>query len=75
MTIPAICPPERPDEGGVPLEELAVGAPADVAEGRKGGILEVLGKMTPKQRFVTFEPMQQESVALGELEAQYPQRP
>lgn len=75
MTIPAICPLERPEEAPLTFEEVAAGAPADVVEGKNGGMLEMIGKVTPEQRFVTFDPTQQESVAFGELEAQYPQRP
>lgn len=46
-----------------------------VEEGNKGGMEDVVGRVTPVQRWVTFDAAQHESVALGELEAQYPQRP
>lgn len=60
---------------------VAAGAPvADelpfpVDDGNSGGMEEVDGKRTPVHRLVTFDAAQQESVAFGELEAQYPHRP
>ena len=69
-TIPAICPPLRPcelfDEFGV-----ALGVP----EGKSGGIDVVIGSSTLEQRCSESENRQQESVALGELAAQYVHRP
>ena len=41
-----------------------------VDEGNKAGIVGEDGSVTREQRLVTFEPMQHESVALGELVAQ-----
>ena len=69
-TIPAIWPPERPDEPEAPAVEVAAGELADVVDGNRGGMVELIGKVTPTQRLVTFDPMQQESVAFGELCAQ-----
>ena len=59
---------------GALLEE-AVGLDVEVEDGKSGGIEVEEGKMTPGHRFVTFEAAQHESVAFGELDAQYPQRP
>ena len=42
----------------------------DVDDGKSGGIEVEVGNTTPGQRLVTFEPMQHESVAFGELDAQ-----
>ena len=72
-TIPAICPPDNPAlwEGTGLLEgpELAL------AVGKSGGIDEVVGSLTPGHRDVTLEAEQQESVAFGELAAQWAQSP
>lgn len=73
-TIPAICPPDRPwwAGGGFAAavdEPVADGAPL-VADGKRGGMEEVVGRVTPEQRLVALEPTQQESVAFGELAAQ-----
>lgn len=75
----AIWPPERPWWTFVPF--LAAGAPvADevplpVDDGNNGGNEEVDGKVTPVHLLVTLDAAQHESVAFGELEAQYPHRP
>ena len=77
-TIPAICPPDKE------LEVLAVAAAVvldadgeaeEVEDGNKGGTENIGGMVTPSHRLVTFEATQQESVAFGELSAQYPHRP
>ena len=47
----------------------------DVEDGKRGGTEKIEGKITFVHRFVTFEATQQESVAFGELNAQYPHRP
>ena len=50
--------------------------PPLVDVGNKGGIVDVsVGKTNPEQRLLTLEAAQHESVAFGELAAQYPQRP
>jgi len=41
-----------------------------VDEGNKGGMEDVIGRVTPEHRWVTLDATQQESVALGELDAQ-----
>ena len=69
-----MAPPERP----LPDEDvlLLIGAavedemPPDVDDGNSGGIEDVGGRVTPVQRPVTLDAVQQESVELGELEAQ-----
>lgn len=73
-TMPAICPPDKPS----PLDESCPAAAGDpvadgvlpVEDGKRGGIEDEGGKVTPVQRFVTSDPTQQESVAFGELAAQ-----
>lgn len=76
-TIPAICPPDNelevPAAGAVVLD--ADGEAEEVAEGNNGGTENIGGMVTPSHRLVTFEATQQESVAFGELSAQYPHRP
>ena len=47
----------------------------EVDEGKSGGMEDVDGRVTPVHRRVTLDAAQQESVAFGELDAQYPQRP
>ncbi len=42
----------------------------EVDEGNSVGIELTVGKVTPVQRLLTFEPTQHESVAFGELAAQ-----
>ncbi len=79
-TIPAICPPDSPllfcEAPLVALEVLvAEGEVLDVAEGNNGGIENMAGKVTPLHLPVTFDVTQHESVALGELDAQYRHRP
>ena len=72
-TIPAIAPPERPELLGAGAAALLVDADGlllDVEDGNSGGMDVIVGSITPGQRLVTFDPMQHESVALGELEAQ-----
>lgn len=74
-TIPAIAPAESLMAsflGSAPAAPLpvAVGVDDDVVEGNKGGRTTDGGSTTPTQRPPTFEAMQQESVALGELVAQ-----
>ncbi|KAL8691154.1 MAG: hypothetical protein Q9218_003551 [Villophora microphyllina] len=56
-------------------DPVGVGVLPLVDEGKRGGNEEVMGSVTPAQRAVTFEPTQQESVAFGELAAQYPHSP
>lgn len=46
-----------------------------VEDGKSVGIEDVVGKVTPVHRLMTFEAAQHESVAFGELVAQYPHRP
>lgn len=75
ITMPAIAPPDKPRWADWPFAAaaevpVAEGAPLLVEDGKRGGIDEVVGSVTPAQRFVTFEPIQQESVAFGELAAQ-----
>lgn len=72
MTIPAICPPDRPWCGPfVSAAPIAEELLPSVGVGNKGGIEDVsVGRTTPVQRLVTLEAAQQESVALGELVAQ-----
>ena len=75
-TIPAMAPPERPE----PLLALAAAPVAEgvllaVVDGNNGGIDDSVGKVTPWHRLFTFDPIQHESVAFGELDAQYPQSP
>ena len=53
---------------------MAVGLGAPVDEGNNGGIEDVDGRVTPVHRRETLDAAQHESVALGELDAQYPQR-
>lgn len=48
---------------------------AVVEDGNNGGKFVKVGKVTPSQRPVTLELMQHESVAFGELAAQYLQSP
>ena len=71
-TIPAICPPVSPPlAGAAPVAVLEAEGPLEEVElGNSGGMDEKVGSCTPTQRLVTFEPIQQESVAFGELEAQ-----
>lgn len=77
-TMPAICPPVRP-----PLELFAPAAVLFEADelfeefepGKSGRRGEKGGSCTPTHLLVTFAPTQHESVALGELEAQYPHNP
>ena len=75
-TIPAICLPLRPllDELPPAPAPAAVfeagGLLEDVELGNNGGIDENVGNCTPTHRLVTFDPIQQESVAFGELDAQ-----
>ena len=47
----------------------------EVAEGNRGGREVSVGRVTPLHRLVTFAATQHESVELGELVAQKPQRP
>jgi hypothetical protein len=71
-----MAPPERPDPPPVPAPaEVASGAPEEVDDGNSGGSDVGVGSSTSAQRFSTFAETQHESVALGELEAQNPQRP
>lgn len=76
-TIPAIWPPDK--ELDVPVAAAVVldadGEAEDVEEGNNGGTENIGGMVTPSHRPVTFEATQQESVAFGELSAQYPHRP
>ena len=75
MTIPAICPADKPSSTSSVSVPVAEGLLALVEDGNKGGKEEVsVGKTTPTQRSVTLEAAQQGSVAFGELEAQWPQR-
>jgi hypothetical protein len=75
MTIPAMAPPLRPlllpaDAAPAP----AVAAPVAVVVKVVMGCREAeatTGRTTPSQRLVVLEKTQQESVALGELAAQY----
>lgn len=75
MTIPAICPPDKPwwsSSVSAPVAEELLGL---VDDGNRGGKEEVpVGNTTPVQRSVTLEAAQQGSVAFGELDAQCPQR-
>jgi hypothetical protein len=78
MTIPAIAPPDNllplvPAAAAALL--VAEGTPVEVDEGKSGGIEVEVGNLTPTHRLLTSEPMQQESVAFGELAAQYPHSP
>lgn len=73
-TIPASCPPDKPlSADGVFAattdDPVGDGVPL-VADGKRGGMEAMGGRVTPTQRFVTSEPTQQESVAFGELAAQ-----
>ena len=72
--IPAIAPPDKPwwaeDLPAAAAEEPVADEVLLVEEGKRGGIEEVIGRVTPEHRVVTFEPTQQESVAFGELAAQ-----
>lgn len=72
MTMPAICPPDRPWCGSfVSATPIAEELLPSVGVGNRGGIVDVsVGKTTPVQRLVTLEAAQQESVAFGELDAQ-----
>ena len=77
-TIPAIAPPERPEPdlfAPAPAAADVADGTADVLEGKRGGIDVVVGSSTFSHRDSTFELTQQESVALGELEAQNEQSP
>jgi len=82
MTMPAMAPPERPlsvlvAAAAAPVEEGVEVAPeADDEVGKSGGrdVTED-GIAKPVQRLPTCDAEQQESVALGELAAQYVQRP
>jgi hypothetical protein len=76
-TMPAIAPPERPVPefpAPAPAPAVWVGAEEEV-EVKSGGIDVVVGSSTPSHRVSTLALTQQESVALGELEAQKEQRP
>ena len=74
--MPAICPLERPWWllEGLLVAPAAVfvadGVEFEVEEGKNGGMGNTAGNVTPVHRLSTFEPIQQESVALGELVAQ-----
>ena len=74
-TIPAIAPPDRPLLRPAAAAAEAVGEFVADVEGNSGGIDVVVGRRTFSQRFSTSELTQQESVELGELEAQKEQRP
>ena len=78
MTIPAIAPPDSPRvcelDAAVDVL-LAEGEVLDVAEGNSGGIENIWGRVTPLHLLVTFDVTQHESVAFGELDAQYLHKP
>lgn len=72
-TIPAIAPPESPESSSAAaLLDAAVGVEVEVddEDGKSGGMEVSVGKVTPGHRSVALDPMQQESVAFGELDAQ-----
>lgn len=78
MTIPAIAPPDSPrvcELGAAPDVLLAEGEVLDVGEGNSGGMENIWGKVTPLHLLVTFDVTQHESVAFGELDAQYLHNP
>lgn len=78
MTIPATIPPDSPrvfELGAAADVLLAEGEVLDVAEGNSGGMENILGRVTPLHLLVTFDVTQHESVALGELDAQYLHKP
>lgn len=78
MTIPAIAPPDSPrvrELGAAPDVLLAEGEVLDVAEGNSGGMENIWGRVTPLHLLVTFDVTQHESVAFGELDAQYLHKP
>lgn len=66
ITIPAICPPERP----LPSDAASDAEGIAVPDVKRGGRWLTVGKSTPLQRPVTFELMQHESVELKVLVAQ-----
>jgi len=82
MTIPAICPPDNPGllitPAAAPIAPL-VGevVPGEVAEElAKRGCIEVkVGRRTLAHLVPALDVMQQESVALRELELQYVHKP
>ena len=77
ITTPAICPPESSRRWLALAAEtpVAVELRAPVEDGNRGGIGDVDGRVTPVHRWVTLDAAQHESVALGELDEQYPQSP
>ena len=75
-TIPAICPPDKEPEEPVAAPAVLVAADeAEVEDGNNGGTENIGGTVTLSHRAVTSEATQQESVAFGELAAQYPHNP
>ena len=80
-TIPAIAPPDSSSpsssSSSSPPFAAAVTSPVGVAVplGKSGATGVVMGNSTPTQRSSTSAPIQQESVELGELDAQNEQRP
>lgn len=70
ITIPAIAPPDKPL-----FEVLAAAAAAAVVVTIGCKVTVAAGIETPSQREVALALTQQVSVELGELEAQYVQRP
>lgn len=76
-TIPAICPPDKEPEEPVAAPAVldADGEAEEVEDGNNGGTENIGGTVTLSHRAVTSEATQQESVAFGELVAQYPHNP
>ena len=72
MTIPAIRPADKPRPAPLSFEESPVAEDPllDVELGKSGAMVLVVGRVTSSHRELTSELMQQESVELGELEAQ-----
>ncbi len=77
ITIPAICPRDKPPEEPVAASAVldAEGTAEEVDDGNNGGTENIGGTVTPSHRVLTSEVTQHESVALGELAAQYPHKP
>lgn len=76
-TIPAIWPPDNPlllldaaGAGALVVAFVDEGWALDKVVVNRGGMVVKEGRVTPTQRPVAFEPMQQLSVAFGELDAQ-----
>lgn len=70
MTMPAIAPPDKP----CPLLLLCEAVELPVADGKRLPMLVVNGSLTFWQRVSVLEKRQHESVAFGELAAQYEHR-